>query len=76
MAQAGELMDAIAQGLVDESHIRAEIGEVLAGDAPGRTQERDITVYKSLGVAAQDLAAGLAAYKQANSRNLGIEVEW
>ena len=76
MAQAGELLDAIASGLVDENHIRAEIGEVLAGDAPGRTGEEDITVYKSLGVAAQDLAAGLAAYGHAKSQGLGIEVEW
>jgi ornithine cyclodeaminase len=76
MAQAGELLDAIAAGLVDESHILAEIGELLADEAPGRSAASDITVYKSLGVAAQDLAAGLAAYQHAKARDLGIEVEW
>lgn len=76
MAQAGELLNAIDAGLVDASHILAEIGEVLAGDAPGRTGDDEITVYKSLGVAAQDLAAGLAAYQQGREKGLGIEVEW
>ena len=76
LAQAGELLDAIEAGLVDESHIVAEIGEVLAGTADGRLQATDITVYKSLGVAAQDLAAGLAAYGNARDRGLGVEVPW
>ncbi len=76
LAQAGELLKAMASGVVDETHIAAEIGEVLAGQHAGREGPETITVYKSLGVAAQDLAAGLAAYHNATSRGLGIEVEW
>ncbi len=76
MAQAGELLNAIEQGIVDESHIAGEIGEVLAGRIPGRTSDDDITVYKSLGVAAQDLAAGWRAWLRARERSLGIEVAW
>ncbi len=76
LAQAGELLDAMEAGLVDESHIVAEIGEVLAGTADGRLSATDITVYKSLGVAAQDLAAALAAYGNARERGLGIQVPW
>lgn len=76
MAQAGELLDAIAAGLVDEDHIVAEIGQVLAGDAVGRRDAKEITVYKSLGVAAQDIAAGFAAYERAAAGGLGVEVEW
>lgn len=74
--QAGELLKALDDGVVDESHIRAEIGEVLAGEKPGRLSESDITVYKSLGVAAQDLAAGLAAWQNAGVTDLGVEVDW
>jgi len=76
MAQAGELLDAIEQGIVDEAHIAGEIGEVLSGQVAGRRDEREITVYKSLGVAAQDLAAGWRAWTQARERSLGVEVAW
>lgn len=57
LAAAGELRRAIAAGIVGEDHIYAEIGEVFAGARPGRTGRDQITVYKSLGVIAQDLAA-------------------
>lgn len=76
MAQAGELNDAIEQGVVTAAHIAGEIGEVLSGTVPGRRSETDITVYKSLGVAAQDLAAGWRAWQRARERGAGIEVSW
>ena len=74
--QAGELLNAIQAGLVTAEHIRGEIGEVIAGTVPGRQTAAEITVYKSLGVAAQDLAAGMAAFEQAVARGLGVNVEW
>ena len=76
MAQAGELLNAIREGVVDESHIAAEIGEVLSGQVPGRRNDQEVTVYKSLGVAAQDLAAGWLAWTRAQERSLGVEVPW
>ena len=76
LAQGGELIKAIEVGIVTETHIAGEIGEVLAGQVAGRRSHQDITVYKSLGVAAQDLAAGIAAYHNANHKGLGIEVSW
>jgi ornithine cyclodeaminase/alanine dehydrogenase-like protein (mu-crystallin family) len=57
LAHGGEFLRAKAAGLVDEGHIAAEIGEVFSGAAPGRTSDEEITVYKSLGHAVQDLAA-------------------
>lgn len=57
LAAAGELRRAIAAGLVGQDHIHAEIGAVFAGAAPGRTSPDQVTIYKSLGVIAQDLAA-------------------
>lgn len=75
-AQAGEWIDALKAGIVTQSHLAGEIGEVLGGSAPGRTGDQDITVYKSLGVAAQDLAAGLAAHRFAEAEGLGQLVDW
>lgn len=61
---AGEFLRAIAAGLVAEDCIQAEIGEVMAGTRPGRQSDSDITVYKSIGHAVQDLAAAAYLYEQ------------
>jgi ornithine cyclodeaminase/alanine dehydrogenase-like protein (mu-crystallin family) len=63
LAHGGEFLRARAHRLVDEQHIAAEIGEVFAGTAAGRTADDQITVYKSLGHAAQDLAVTAWLYK-------------
>jgi ornithine cyclodeaminase/alanine dehydrogenase-like protein (mu-crystallin family) len=73
-AEAGELKHAMDAGLVSESHILGEIGEVLAGKVPGRTSSHDVTVYKSLGVAAQDLAAARVIYDRAAREGMGTRV--
>lgn len=75
LAQAGELLHAIQAGRVTESHIRAEIGEVLCGSSPGRRSPSEITLYKSLGVAAQDLAAACAAVAAAQAAGAGVLVD-
>jgi ornithine cyclodeaminase/alanine dehydrogenase-like protein (mu-crystallin family) len=76
LAQAGELLNAIDEGVITEDHIIGEIGEVLAQEKPGRQSATDITVYKSLGVAAQDLAAASCALNNALERGKGISIEW
>lgn len=76
MDQAGELLAAIKDGVVSEAHIAGEIGDVLAGRVAGRRHDEEITVYKSLGVAAQDLAAAYAAFRNAESRNIGVDLTW
>ena len=57
LAHGGEYLRARDQGRVTEAHVAAEIGEVFSGRRPGRTDPAQITLYKSLGHAAQDLAA-------------------
>ncbi|MFV3126934.1 ornithine cyclodeaminase family protein [Niveispirillum sp. KHB5.9] len=57
LALAGDYQDALARGLIDENHIIGGTGDVLEGLAPGRGDARDITLYKSVGIVAQDLVA-------------------
>lgn len=65
LAQGAELAVARDAGLVDDTHVVGEIGEVLAGRIPGRENDEQITIYKSLGHVAQDLAS--AAYLQSKA---------
>jgi alanine dehydrogenase len=73
LAQAGELLGAM--GADAAKHIRGEIGEVLNGTVPGRTDEFEITVYKSLGIAAQDLAAAHEIYQRAKAAGVGVRAQ-
>jgi ornithine cyclodeaminase len=71
LAQAGELNRAIEIGAITASHVVGEIGEVLNGTRIGRISPHDITVYKSLGLAAQDLALATVLIERARKDNLG-----
>jgi ornithine cyclodeaminase/alanine dehydrogenase-like protein (mu-crystallin family) len=68
LSQGAEFLRAKAAGLVDDSHIVAEIGQVLAGEIEGRRSAEEITVYKSLGHVVQDLASAWALYSQTDGR--------
>lgn len=72
--QAGELQRAIAAGAVTPDHVAGEIGEVLRGRKPGRDSDAQITIYKSLGVTTQDLAAAQRAWREAQARGIGREI--
>jgi ornithine cyclodeaminase/alanine dehydrogenase-like protein (mu-crystallin family) len=76
LSQAGELCHAIEQGLVDQNHLRGEIGEVLLGKVPGRSDSRQITIYKSLGHAAQDIALAHALFLRAGKSGKVAAVDW
>lgn len=74
--EAGEYRLALEQGAIDgEDHIRAELGEVLAGLAPGRRGEDELTVFRSLGLGVEDLAAAERAVARARELGIGTEVE-
>ena len=72
MNEAGDLLLA---GLGEE-HIRAEVGEVLIGAHPGRASSDELTVFKSLGLAVEDLAAAELIVRKAREQGLGTEVEF
>lgn len=74
-AEAGDLVQARAAGLIDERHVVGELGAVARGDLPGRTSAEQVTMFKSVGNAAQDLAVGALALARAEALGLGVEVK-
>jgi ornithine cyclodeaminase len=73
--ESGDFLLAKRDGLVSDSHILAEIGEVLIGRHPGRQAAGEITLFKSLGLAIEDLAAAHHIYERATREGLGTRVE-
>jgi ornithine cyclodeaminase/alanine dehydrogenase-like protein (mu-crystallin family) len=76
LAETGDLIQPIQQGLFTEDHIQAELGEILLGQKPGRTGDQQITYFKSVGVAVQDAMAGRLALENAKKIGLGQTVDW
>lgn len=74
MAEAGDILLAIAEGAVGPEPIAAELGRVLAGAAAGRRSDEEITLFKSVGIAIQDLAAARAAYERALAKGAGAAI--
>ena len=74
LAQAGEFHNAIAAGLITADHLIGEIGELILGRIPGRQDDTAITLYKSLGVTAQDLTAADAILEAARAHGMGQEI--
>lgn len=75
MAECGDVLLAIKEGAITANHASVEIGEALAGEKPGRTSPEEITLYKSVGIAVQDVAAARLVYEKALRRNAGVNVE-
>jgi ornithine cyclodeaminase/alanine dehydrogenase-like protein (mu-crystallin family) len=74
--EAGDYLFAMREGVIGPDHIRAELGEVLTGEKPGRTSPDEITLFKSLGLAVEDLAAANYLYRKAKELNAGVWVEF
>jgi ornithine cyclodeaminase len=68
-----DIIEPVARGVITEERIR-ELGELLSGARPGRTHDEQITLYKSVGVAAQDAAAAALVLATARARGVGREV--
>ncbi len=74
--EAGDYLFAMRAGAIGPDHIRAEVGELLLGTQPGRSASEAITLFKSLGLAVEDLAAADHVYRQAQARGVGTWVEF
>jgi ornithine cyclodeaminase/alanine dehydrogenase len=70
-ANVGELHHAIAGGLMKNDDVHAELGEVIAGQRPGRSSDDEITIFDATGTGLQDAAGAAAAYERAVARGIG-----
>ncbi len=72
--EAGDYLLAVREAGIGPEHIRAEVGELLEGVHPGRTRDDELTVFESLGIAVEDLAAAELCVARARERGVGVEV--
>ena len=73
--EAGEFLIAKAEGAIGDDHIVGEIGELLLGKVPGHASAAEITLFKSLGIAIEDLAAAHHIWRKAEATGAGTWVE-
>jgi ornithine cyclodeaminase/alanine dehydrogenase-like protein (mu-crystallin family) len=75
LEEAGDLIIPLRNGEIDESHLRRELGALASGEVTGRTHADDVTFFKSVGNAVQDMAVARFAYDEAVRRGIGQEVD-
>ncbi len=74
--EAGDYLFAAREGAIGPERLRAELGEILVGAHPGRTSAEEITLFKSLGLAVEDLASAQYLYRKAQEQGAGSWVEF
>jgi ornithine cyclodeaminase/alanine dehydrogenase-like protein (mu-crystallin family) len=74
--EAGDYLVPFQEGAIGPEHVKAEIGEILTGAHPGRTTPDELTVFKSLGLAVEDLAAAEYVVRRAQETGTGTTVEF
>jgi ornithine cyclodeaminase/alanine dehydrogenase-like protein (mu-crystallin family) len=74
--EAGDYVIPLQEGAIGEGHIRAELGEILIGAASGRESDDQLTVFESLGLAVEDLAAAEYVAQRARETGAGTEAEF
>jgi ornithine cyclodeaminase/alanine dehydrogenase-like protein (mu-crystallin family) len=72
LQESGDIVQPIREGRFGEDHVVAELGQVVGGVRPGRTDAAQVTLYKSLGLAIEDIVAAGLVYRRAVERKLGI----
>jgi len=75
LAEAGDVVLAIKDGAISASHIVGELGELVAGSCQGRASEKHVTIFKSLGMAVEDVAAAHLAFTRATAKGAGVAFE-
>jgi ornithine cyclodeaminase len=73
--EAGEYRLALEEGAIGADHLQAEIGDVLVGNHPGRGSDSEITLFRSLGLAVEDIASAQLVYRRAVEEGVGIRVD-
>ncbi len=73
-SEAGDIMIPLAAGEIEESHFYAELGEIVTGEVTGRSDDIEITLFKSNGLAIQDTATAKLIYDKAVKAGIGVEI--
>lgn len=76
LAEAGDLVMPMREGAIDAAHIAGELGQLASGAVAGRLSPGDVTLFKSLGMAVEDVAAAHLAFERATERGLGRGIPW
>ncbi|MCX6833591.1 MAG: ornithine cyclodeaminase family protein [candidate division Zixibacteria bacterium] len=76
LKEAGDIMIPISEGAIDKSQLKAELGEIITGRKPARTSDREITLFKSNGLAIQDAATAKLVYDKAVAAGIGTRVDF
>jgi alanine dehydrogenase len=74
LVESGDVVMGIQEGRFSDDHIAAELGELVAGRGTGRTSDADVTIFKSLGMAVEDVTAAALAYERAVEKGIGLEL--
>ena len=75
LKEAGDIVIPLSKGLISQDKVYAELGEVVLGLRPGRVNDKEITIFKSVGLAVQDAAVAKLAYEKAIKAGTGFEVK-
>jgi ornithine cyclodeaminase len=74
LVESGDIVMSMAEGVFDASHVRGEIGELVLGRVTGRASDEDITIFKSLGMAVEDVVAADLVFRRASESGAGTEL--
>ena len=75
LKEAGDLVDLISKGAISPDHVYGELGELITDRKKGRTSNTEITVFKSVGLAIQDVATAVKVYELAQTKGIGKTIE-
>jgi ornithine cyclodeaminase/alanine dehydrogenase-like protein (mu-crystallin family) len=76
LSEAGDFLIPKKEGVIDDSHLQGELGEILLGQVAGRESAEEITLFKSLGLGVEDVASAHHIYQKALEKGLGAWVEF
>jgi alanine dehydrogenase len=76
LQDAGSFLQAVEEGVVGEDHVHAELGDVVAGEAPGRESDEEVTVFDSGGTGIETVAAAYLLYERAREEGLGTTIDF
>jgi ornithine cyclodeaminase/alanine dehydrogenase-like protein (mu-crystallin family) len=76
LQEAGDLHDALRTGAISAEAVDIELGDVIAGKKPGRLHDLEITLFKSVGMAIEDIATAAFAYQRALAEGLGTQIDF